>query len=133
MLDDIGGVTSQLVRVALDAAIVRHKVIANNIANANTPGYAPNKLTFDAYLLNELNLDAVRSADSKETLKNELENISERLAQGSFVEKSNEPKVELDVEMANMAENVIRYKALLEGISKRGAIINMAISQQGGR
>ena len=50
MIDDIGGITSQLVKAALDVASLRHEVIANNIANANTQGFSPKKVGFEEYL-----------------------------------------------------------------------------------
>lgn len=35
---------------ALDVAALRQQVIANNISNVNTPGYAPSKVEFEAEL-----------------------------------------------------------------------------------
>ena len=130
MLDDIGGVTSQLVKVALNASLLRHEVIANNIANANTPGYQPQRVNFENLLLN---IEHDRDALMDEVVKAQLEELSQVINEGSVIEQSGQPQVELDVEMVEMTENVIRYRALLEGLSKRGDLIKMAISGQGSK
>lgn len=130
MLDDIGGVTSQLVKVALNASLLRHEVIANNIANANTPGYQPQRVNFENLLLN---IEHDRDALMDEVVKAQLDEIRQAIDEGGVIEQSGQQQVELDVEMVEMTENVIRYRALLEGLSKRGDLIKMAISGQGSK
>ncbi|MGD8560459.1 MAG: flagellar basal body rod protein FlgB [Gammaproteobacteria bacterium] len=131
MLDDIGGVTSQMVKVALDASVLKHKVIANNIANANTDGFKPLTTSFENLLLN-IEHDRFSPIDD-ELVRSQLNELSRAIDSGEVIEQSSTSKVELDVEMAKLTENVIRYRALLEGLSKRGSIIKMAVSQQGGK
>lgn len=129
MIEDLGGVTSQLVKMAVDASVLNQKIIANNIANANTPGFTPEVSVFDkelAVLAGEL---LEKSNDSWMTV--ELKSLSKELSQERFVQESTEEKVQLDMEMARMSENVIRYQALLEGLSKYGSITKMAIRQEG--
>jgi len=46
---DILNITPQFEK-ALDVAALRQQVIANNISNVNTPGYAPSKVEFEAEL-----------------------------------------------------------------------------------
>ena len=130
MIDDIGGTTSQIVRLALDASLLRHEVISNNIANANTEGYQPQTVKFEELLIG---IERDRSVTADHALRVQLEEAKHSVEGGEIVESATEKKVELDVEMTKMTENVIRYRALLEGLSKRGSIINMAITQQGSR
>lgn len=130
MLDDIGGVTSQIVKVALDASVLKHKVIANNIANANTEGFRPQQINFESYLLN---IEHSRTPEIDEMVVAQLDELQRAINNGELINQSSTSKVELDVEMKEMTENVIRYRALLEGLSKRGSIISMAISQQGSK
>jgi len=128
MIDDIGGVTSKLVKLALDASLLKHEVIANNIANANTPGFQPQRVSFENILLD---IEHNRTPEMDKLLGNELDELKHAIDNNEIVKNRDTAKVELDVEMADMAENVVRYRALLEGLSKRGSIIKMAISQQG--
>ncbi len=48
MISELSNVTSDLVKAILDASVQRHKVITNNIANHNTPGFVPQKLEFES-------------------------------------------------------------------------------------
>ena len=128
MIDDIGGATSQIVKLALDAALQRHNVIANNIANANTPGFIPHEMKFETVLAQLKTSSEVLSGDS---LVQDVDYLRDEVNRGNFIERKDTDKVELDVEIADMAENVIKYRALLEGLSKRSSIIHMAISGQG--
>ena len=130
MIDDIGGVTSQLVNVALNAALLRHDVIANNIANVNTPDFLPQSVNFEEHLLN---FEYERDVQLDEVLKVQLDELNQAIKNGGLIEQSGNSKVELDVEMVEMTQNVIRYRALLEGLSKRGDLIKMAISEQGSK
>lgn len=130
MIDDIGGVTGKLVKVALDAALIRQEVIANNIANANTPGFLPQKLEFEKYMLQ---IENSLRPQNESLLSANIQNLKLILQNGETVVQTGKEKVELDIEMKNLAENSIRYQALLAGSSKRSSIIGMAISQQGGK
>lgn len=132
MIDEIGGTTSSLVILALDAAIQRHSLIANNIANVNTEGFRGQSLSFDA-LMSQLNVGQLRNTAEDESLKQDIAQAKEALMDGNFVEEGVNSKVALDEQMAQLSENVIRYRALLEGLSKRSSIINMAISLQGSK
>lgn len=127
MIEDIGGVTSQLVRLALDVSALRQQVIANNIANRNTPGFASQRVSFEEYFDQNM-INTVNSIHDNQ-LVNRLEDIEARLAQGDLINATENNGVEFDVEMAKLAENVLRYQALLEGLSKRGSVIKMAVSE----
>lgn len=129
MIDEIGGPTAQLVTLALDAAVLRHKVIANNIANANTPGFEPQRLEFEQLLLE---VETQRTPQSKAMLTEHVERLKPLINSGETIVETADAKVELDTEMKNLAENTLYYQALLEGLSKRSSIIKMAITQQGG-
>jgi len=130
MLDEIGGATSQLVQLALDAAVQRHKVIANNIANANTPGFKPLTTDFEEHISVA---EAQLSSDPDRLLQQQVDYLRPLLADGTFIVSSGGDKVQLDIEMKELAENSIRYQALLAGLGKRSSIIGMAISEQGGK
>ena len=128
MIDDIGGATSQLVKLALDAAIQKHNVIANNIANVNTPGFTPYDMKFETALAQLVSKVELLNDNG---IKRQVDLMREELNSGDYITSRGTDKVELDVEMADMAENVLKYRAMLEGLSKRGSIIRMAISGQG--
>lgn len=128
MIDDIGGVTSQIVKLALDASVMRHQVLAGNIANANSKSYAPKRLNFQEILINA-GIDA-QALENNTAPRETLDLIKQELS-NSIKEDQTGKGVQLDLEMAKIAENTLRYQALLAGLSKRGSIIKMAISGRG--
>ena len=127
MIEDIGGVTSHLVKMALDVSMLRQQVIANNIANAKTSGFSPQRVRFEDYL--EKNMMSAPNAGSDTRLASELQSLQSRITSGEVIVDSTEDEVKLDMEMARLADNVLRYQALLEGLSKRGSLIKMAITE----
>ena len=127
MIDNIGGVTSQLVGLALDAALLRHQITAHNIANADTPGYSAKRLNFDDYLT-RFSTSAM-NASTDALLSNEVASLRKQLNQGHGLIDSIGGEVQLDQEMIELTENVLRYRALLEANGKRGDILKMAIKE----
>ncbi len=127
MIEDIGGATSRLVSLALDVASLRQQVIAHNIANANTPGYSPQRVSFEQWLdqAEIANLESSREAGLLQT----LEDLDQRLGQGELIEATGDEAVALDMEMVKLTENVLRYRALLEGLAKHGSLVKMAINE----
>lgn len=121
MIDDIGGVTSAVARAALDAIVARHDVIANNIANASTPGFVPKTLRFDDYMA------AVKAELTGGESKTALDALSphDHVWQESLAGQT----VQLDQEMVALTENVVRYQAILGALDKRGALLKMAIRE----
>lgn len=118
MIDDLGGVTSILVRAALDALTVRHDVIANNIANASTPGFVPATMRFQDYM-------AAVEAELRGGERRKISLLSPADAQ--WQQALDTDGVRLDQEMVALSENVLRYQTILGAAQKRGDIIGMAI------
>ncbi len=125
MITDLGGVTAQMARLALDASVMRHQAIAQNIANANTPGYRPVRVNFEQQLsmmrteLLERSNDAVMSTQLK-TVQPQFEHEQAGVQA--------DPRAMLDVEMVKLAQNVVHYQAILKGMSKYMAPISLAIN-----
>lgn len=114
-------VTTAALSAALDAASRRHALIATNIANANSDGYAPARLSFEGQLqeaqaalrergrLDEGGLAALRS-----------------LAQTSPETAAPGDAVKLDVEMAQLAQNAVRFQALTQGLARHLSLLALA-------
>ena len=126
MIENIGGATSQLVKLALDAALLKHQVIANNIANVSTPGYVAKRVSFEEHLTKFL---TPTGQLNESALNAEIDSLKSMLEEGHAVVPADNEVVELDQEMVNLSENVLRYQALLDALSKRGSIIKMAINE----
>lgn len=128
MIDDLGGVTSQVSRLALDALSLRHEVISHNIANAKTPGYVPKRLEFGAQL--QMLLDQIDNGAGATDLASDISRLREELRSGGYVEAHTDQVVEVDMEMVDLTANVLQYRAIIEAGSKRSDILRLAIRER---
>jgi flagellar basal-body rod protein FlgB len=101
---------------ALDAAALRQTVHATNVANADTEGYRRLEVIYSAEL-QRLNAEGP-ALDANEALQ-------WAQAEPEVVESA-ETHVKLDQEMAQMAENAVRYQALLGAIERTMGLLRYA-------
>jgi flagellar basal-body rod protein FlgB len=127
MIDDLGGVTAQLVRMSLDAASLRHMAIASNIANVNSQDYTPVKVNFEEQL--EKLRGALLDRSDDESLSARLAAIQPRIEQNSAAGTSTDYRVSLDMEMVKLAQNVVHYQSLLKGLANKMAVIKLAVNE----
>lgn len=119
MTEGIEAITTSVLSLALDAALLRQQAIASNIANANTAGYVRQTVSFDRELeaLGAARSDPARMARFARTALR-IEPAGENAA----------APVQLDMEVARMAQNATHYQALLKGIEKQYAILALAVA-----
>ncbi len=115
-LSDTKGVV--LLSKLLDLTATKNKVIANNIANVNTPGYKKSEVSFEKELLK-----AVESKDINK-LKNLQESISVSNATST---RKNGNNVDLDQELVSFYQMSDRHNIYLELMSKKFAGMVAAI------
>lgn len=115
---------SAAVAVALDALSFRQQALATNLANVNTTGYRAAGVDFEAALQSALQ-DAPTAPD--EALQ-KLGELRDDLRSGEFSSTARDAGVELDMQLAQMSETVLRYQALIEGLGKYGSLTRMAIA-----
>lgn len=127
MLDNIGGVTPQLVGLALDAALLRHELIANNIANVDTPGFQAKRLSFEEQLRGFVTSSQPGATNS--FLPERIDWIRNVMHNSDTLVITKDETVELDREMVHLTENTLRYQALIQAAGKSGEIIKMAVRE----
>jgi flagellar basal-body rod protein FlgB len=118
----VEAITIASLRLALDAASLRQQAIASNIANAGSVGYARQRVSFDAQLEQ---LDAsFQEPDQYRAfgLGGAAHIVQARGADGA------PEAVQLDMEMADMAQNTVQYQALLKALSRHFAVLSSAVS-----
>lgn len=101
---------------AADASWLRNEIISNNIANVSTPNFKRSDVEFQSVLRRELqggeSLDKrvanVNLRSLKPVLYDDHSNLSYRLDGNN---------VDIDTESANLAENQIKYNAIIESVS----------------
>jgi flagellar basal-body rod protein FlgB len=114
-------VTTAALSAALDAASRRHALIATNIANANTDGYAPARLSF------EVQLQEAQAALREQGRLDEgglalLRSLSETSPEYAGPGET----VKLDVEMAQLAHNAVQFQALTQGLARHLSLLALA-------
>jgi len=138
MLEKIFDSPSQyLLNKGLDAASVRNKVIADNIANVDTPKFKRREVIFEENVKKvleknninvKLRLTDVRHMQIKEKdirIEPEIRTLND------LNYRNDENNVDIDVETAKMAKNKIFYDALGQSMSNEIRILRMAITGRG--
>ncbi len=126
-LEFFSSVPYKLLRNGLDATALRHQVISNNLANVDTPRFKRSEVRFE---------DALHAAMAPEPpgLPMEITNPRhlEPQKKPSFIEVQPEVveikdttgrldgnNVDIDAEMAHLAENTLLYNTMVQLVSKR--------------
>jgi len=102
---------------AADASWMRNNVITNNIANVDTPGYKRKDVQFESYLMASMTkggslsdrIDSINLDSLNASIYTDRSNLSYRLDGNN---------VDIDTESANLAENQLRYYALLDSMTQ---------------
>ncbi|MBO5258990.1 MAG: flagellar basal body rod protein FlgB [Agathobacter sp.] len=103
---------------AADASWIRENLIANNIANVDTPGYKRQDLEFEELLKNELGRSQYISLDKK--VRNaDLSQLNPDVFTdyAGYSYRLDENNVDIDVEQVELASEQIKYQALTTSIS----------------
>ena len=113
--------SATLLEKMLDVSSVKHKVIANNIANVNTPGYKKMEVSFANQLekaLNESSMNkfdtlqpkiVISKEDSSETVRNDGNNV------------------DMDKEVSSLVKNTLTYSIYTQLLAKKYEGIKSAI------
>lgn len=98
------------VQQALDASWLRNEVIANNIANADTPGYKRKTVKFEEFLNSEMRTGKISKGQTH--FQSSPIMVSEDYSTLSY--RSDGNNVDIENEMAELATNSIRYNTLIQ-------------------
>lgn len=111
---------------AADASWTRNDVLANNIANADTPGYKRKDVQFETYLAN-----AVAGTDTlDETVANidlstlEATTYTEQMGLSYRMDGNN---VDISTENVELAKNQLKYYTLMSSISDEFSRLKVAL------
>ncbi|HTU80446.1 MAG TPA: flagellar basal body protein [Solirubrobacteraceae bacterium] len=107
--------TQQLLEAAMRGSWQRETALTNNIANADTPGYQPQEVNFEAALQSAVAGGASPGEVQFETVTRPAE------------DGPNGTGVSIDQESAKLAENGLDYQALTEVLGARSSILRSAM------
>ncbi|MEN6413199.1 MAG: flagellar basal body rod protein FlgB [Veillonellales bacterium] len=102
---------------ALSAASLRQKVISNNIANVNTPGFKKSTVIFEDLLQDAVNggkLQLTRTQEQHIPTPGNDKILPLLSTDDSTAFRTDGNNVDIDVEMAGLAKNSIYYDAVAQ-------------------
>lgn len=120
---------------ALDAAWLRNEVIAQNIANVDTPGYKRKNVSFEEYLDQALDDGGFKGnvTDSRhfQIGAGDAENVPIRVTSdfSNLSTRLDGNNVDIEKEMADSAKNDIRYNTLIQSVSDSYRKLMTAITE----
>lgn len=111
---------------AADASWTRNDILANNIANADTPGYKRKDVQFETYLAN-----LVAGTDTlDETVAgidlNEL-NCTTYTDQANLSYRYDGNNVDMNTESVELAKNQLKYYTLMNSMTQEFSRLRMAM------
>lgn len=122
-----------LLEKAMDGSALKHTAISNNIANVNTPGYK--KLTVSFHQSLEKYLEEVpelKTTKNKHfTGKKEMsaEPVIRMTQAGTTKLRNDGNNVDIDLELAALAENNLYFNSLAQLLSAQIALLKHSISE----
>jgi flagellar basal-body rod protein FlgB len=118
--------TTQALQAATQMRQLRHNITSSNIANAETPGYHAKKIDFEDSLARALNNAEIKTAATGRQSLDVTPDIYEN-PEGRPSNTGN--TVDLEREMAALAENTMMYRAAVQLINKKLGSLKYAITE----
>ncbi|HIH96171.1 MAG TPA: flagellar basal body rod protein FlgB [Thermoplasmata archaeon] len=120
---------------SLRASAQRHEVIANNIANVNTPNFKKSRVSFENELKSALKTSGGSSlvCTSSKHMSGSVRSPASVMPKEMLVEKTamslNGNNVDVDEEMTELAKNTIYYNALVELMKSKINMLKTAVRE----
>ncbi len=127
MLDRLfGGDVLVATTKALDASALRQQVIANNLANVNTPGFKRQDVQFEDQLSRALAQKSNPCAPASSVAIDKIRPCV--VTVNSTSERADGNNVDMEMENVNMADNTLRFDALAQSVAGFFAGLKAVIS-----
>ena len=108
------------VEKAMQGSLLRQQVLANNIANANTPGFQRSDVNFQSAL--------AQAFSTGSPTPGQIQQVSFQPQTGtSGATRVDGSTVDINTEMADLSENTLDYQALESIMGTRMSILKTAI------
>lgn len=128
--------TTGILARGMDASMLRHGILSDNIANVDTPGFKRSDVSFQAELARALDpsprIEMVRTSDRH--FETQPTRNAERVRPRVFAEldtwtRNDKNNVDPEVEMSRVAENVLYYQTLSGRIGSKFRTLNGVITK----
>lgn len=125
-MGSIAGI-ADMAKQVLDARVASHAVISSNISNASTPGYQAKVPSFSVQLD-----QASAMLEGGEMLSGQEPKwkLEMKVLNSSSPSKENGNNVQMEKEMASLADNSLNYMSAVKILNKEFAITRYAITSR---
>ena len=136
-MSGISDKTTDALGASLDLRLLRHNVTSANVANAETPGYKAKQVDFEEALSRALDhegLGKMHTSDSEHFLMGQgaVSRARADVYDNPDVNVTNDGNtVDMEKELATLADNSILYKAALQLINKKLGAMRYAVTEGG--
>ena len=108
----------QLISNALRSAEQNHRVVSQNIANVNTPGYQTQQLSFDDFM------DRIQSGEAEQQT---IGDLPVELVEG-LVERVDGNNVDIDQQLGELKKNSLMFQTYSQLLAAKMATLRKAMS-----
>ncbi len=121
MFDIASGNTTTLLNKMIDYSAMKQKVVSNNLANVNTPGYKRLDISFDRELKDiSNNRDAIKDVQFK---------VADDANAAKEANSRNDGNtVNVDKEVSELMQNSLSYNVYVQLMAKKFTLIKSAMS-----
>lgn len=123
----------QRLQSGLDAANLRNRVLANNIANVDTPYFKRSDVAFESLLQKEMNGVKSTLSGNRTDPRHFIIGPSSEIPEASLstdnssAMNNNENNVDVEREMSLLAENQLRYNSYVQSVNEQIRIMRAAV------
>lgn len=134
MLNDLFGNVNLLQR-GMDASWTRNKVITNNIANVDTPGFKSYSVEFETAMKQALEADGnsftakITRPEHYNFSRGSVESVTPAVVENTDTSyRADGNNVDIDYENIELAKNTLWYNALIEQVSSEFSKLKTVIN-----
>ncbi|AZB42934.1 flagellar basal body rod protein FlgB [Bacillus sp. FJAT-42376] len=109
--------TISSLETALKTSNIQQKVISNNIANADTPGFKAKQVSFHHVLQGEMEAIKAARTDARHFEFTNSSDAGPAISSKNSSYHPNGNSVDIDQEMSDLAKNQIQYNALVDRLN----------------
>ncbi len=130
------GRTSAILEQGLQANVLRRHLIANNIANIDTPGYKRAELSFESQLRRAVDSEVPVKLPTYKTDSRHIDfnkridftKVKPRInVEYDTSYRNDGNNVDIDIESADAAKNTMQYNLMMELFSRNIKLLDMAM------
>lgn len=121
---------------AMDAAMLRHDILADNVANVNTPGFKRSDVVFEQPLMAALDGRGFRGRKTRDGHRDLFglpaqDVVARAVTFRELSMRNDENNVDIDKEMGDLAKTQLHFRAVAQAYMAEGGKVSNMIQKAG--